>query len=490
MLISQALAQTDSVTTTSDTESSIMSFLPLILMFIVLYFIVIRPQKKKQKEQQSIHGLCASWALALPRGDEDTFSRAERLRDQIAERFRDFLPPGTALTSYESVRGSGSVWLRLELVIPDAARPELSLRTVIALTIDRYDFHRFEHVIRLEIGRGLYRHRINDLTELRDGDIRALLAFAIVGSPRFPRLSSTRLRRFIWQLWRPVNRISRLRRDWLMVGQNVAGLALLSIGGLALARNVRFDAETCELYGQCSAVSIAWFAYFALLAGVAALVAAFMRLRRRCTLVLNTGKPTADPRSLVRMDSWQVTLTGLGERQDGVKAAILKELQERQPPGVSMRPEWIGYASVDNKVEREQQVFTFRRAMAFVRLEAYGNDLYLGWDSHINAGIWVEQDLRHGVDRISGRPVVARRVVEGWHAPSEYDVSDASFVTEWLHACIVRVVKEELANYRIDQEIDFTIQRESRADALRSTEPDLTKKKNIRFGPGALRRVA
>nr|WP_230419184.1 preprotein translocase subunit YajC [Undibacterium oligocarboniphilum] len=31
-----------------------MSFLPLVLMFVVLYFLMIRPQMKRQKEQKSM----------------------------------------------------------------------------------------------------------------------------------------------------------------------------------------------------------------------------------------------------------------------------------------------------------------------------------------------------------------------------------------------------------------------------------------------------
>jgi preprotein translocase subunit YajC len=45
MFISNAYAQT------AGAESGgIMGFLPLILMFVVLYFVMIRPQMKRQKE--------------------------------------------------------------------------------------------------------------------------------------------------------------------------------------------------------------------------------------------------------------------------------------------------------------------------------------------------------------------------------------------------------------------------------------------------------
>ncbi|MBR7800948.1 preprotein translocase subunit YajC [Undibacterium fentianense] len=44
-------------------ESSLMSFLPIILMFVVLYFVMIRPQMKRQKEQKAMLD-------ALAKGDE------------------------------------------------------------------------------------------------------------------------------------------------------------------------------------------------------------------------------------------------------------------------------------------------------------------------------------------------------------------------------------------------------------------------------------
>ena len=46
MFISSAFAQTAG----GDMQSSLMSMLPLVLMFVVLYFVMIRPQMKRQKE--------------------------------------------------------------------------------------------------------------------------------------------------------------------------------------------------------------------------------------------------------------------------------------------------------------------------------------------------------------------------------------------------------------------------------------------------------
>ncbi len=62
MFISSAFAQT-APAAGGDMQSSLMSMLPLVLMFVVLYFVMIRPQMKKQKEHRSMID-------ALAKGDE------------------------------------------------------------------------------------------------------------------------------------------------------------------------------------------------------------------------------------------------------------------------------------------------------------------------------------------------------------------------------------------------------------------------------------
>ena len=64
MFISSAIAQTaPAATAGGDVGSSLMSMLPLVLMFVVLYFVMIRPQMKRQKEHRSM-------IEALAKGDE------------------------------------------------------------------------------------------------------------------------------------------------------------------------------------------------------------------------------------------------------------------------------------------------------------------------------------------------------------------------------------------------------------------------------------
>ena len=66
MLISSAFAQTAPAAAASggsDIMSSLTGMLPLVLMFVVLYFVMIRPQMKRQKEHRAM-------IEAIAKGDE------------------------------------------------------------------------------------------------------------------------------------------------------------------------------------------------------------------------------------------------------------------------------------------------------------------------------------------------------------------------------------------------------------------------------------
>jgi preprotein translocase subunit YajC len=78
MLISSAYAQTPSAAPGSD----LMAFLPMILIFVVFYFLLIRPQQKKAKEHRTM-------LAALQKGDEvvtagGLVGRVSKLTDQYA----------------------------------------------------------------------------------------------------------------------------------------------------------------------------------------------------------------------------------------------------------------------------------------------------------------------------------------------------------------------------------------------------------------------
>jgi preprotein translocase subunit YajC len=79
VLISTAFAQT--AAPAASPESSLLSLLPLVAMFVVLYFIMIRPQMKRQKEQRAM-------IEALAKGDEvvtagGVLGRISKLGDSV-----------------------------------------------------------------------------------------------------------------------------------------------------------------------------------------------------------------------------------------------------------------------------------------------------------------------------------------------------------------------------------------------------------------------
>ena len=62
MLISDAYAQGTGITGIFDNQSALIQFLPLVLIFVVFYFLLIRPQQRKAKDHKTM-------LEALRRGD-------------------------------------------------------------------------------------------------------------------------------------------------------------------------------------------------------------------------------------------------------------------------------------------------------------------------------------------------------------------------------------------------------------------------------------
>jgi preprotein translocase subunit YajC len=81
VFITNAYAQAAPAAAPGGAESTLLSLLPLVLMFVVLYFIMIRPQMKRQKEHRAMID-------ALAKGDEVVVAggivgRISRLGDTI-----------------------------------------------------------------------------------------------------------------------------------------------------------------------------------------------------------------------------------------------------------------------------------------------------------------------------------------------------------------------------------------------------------------------
>ncbi len=63
MIATQSLAGVLAQAAPAESGSPLMGMLPIVLMFVILYFLMIRPQMKKQKEHRNL-------LSALAKGDE------------------------------------------------------------------------------------------------------------------------------------------------------------------------------------------------------------------------------------------------------------------------------------------------------------------------------------------------------------------------------------------------------------------------------------
>jgi hypothetical protein len=64
------------------------------------------------------------------------------------------------------------------------------------------------------------------------------------------------------------------------------------------------------------------------------------------------------------------------------------------------------------------------------------------------------------------------------------DLIDLNSLTEWAHARIVQVLKQVMAERKLDQEIDFKIVRGERQSLLHEEKPRIAKRLFSRAGGG------
>jgi len=393
-------------------------------------------------KMQSNQGVNLS-TLFTPRNETNTFSKAEKLRDEACDRLlASANSANMKVIVQRSQAHSPTVWFRLDYLSPGPT-DDLSLTMSVVVDIERFDYHRFEHTFTVTVQVGTKITTLTGVMQLDDAAVKRIQDYLMTPGTKL-RLPD-RVRKFPWQLWRPKNKIQRLRPDWFVIGFTLLAVLLTII----------------PFIGVFALIGIMTYLYF--------------RSRQRRTYILTSGKPTTDPRALSWMDSWQASIPGLGASSQVVQQGIIDRLKNSGPEGAKISTEKVGYWGTDSWVEREQTVITHRRAIGFIHVVAYGETLFVAWESHINSASWVEQRLSAGVDRDSGFDVIANRVVAGFHQINEYDVSDSNFLAEWLHEAVKLEIKLRMAEHKIDQEIDFTIQRESRTDVLKSS-PDSKQK--------------
>jgi hypothetical protein len=365
----------------------------------------------------------------IPRNETNIISRAERERDRIYDMLVEACAAegvhGMVLKSHPF---SPVTWVSCECWLPHERADQLRERVSAVLTIRGREYHRYEFEIDIEIKRGERTEKHESVIEFSRSHAQMLVRYLL------HRVETCQFRRV--DQW--VNRNKPLTKTDPLGG---IGFAALAFGLLMLA--------------------VWWpFGLLCLLAGIGCLIGAYHRRRR--VYVLSSGKPSQEPRRLVRMDSWQTLVKDLAGDAQRVKDEVAAALLRAQPDGLRLSNEKIWYRGIDGKVEREQLVVTLRRAIAFIHIYPDGADLYVGWDAHVNGGTWVEKQVGIGRDPNTGAACQLNTIVAGWQSPNEYDVIDGNTLIERVHASVVEIVKHIMAERKIDQEIDFKILREKR----------------------------
>src|SRR5262245_28961486 len=446
----------------------------------------------------------------LARTDDTLLVLAEDERERVHDAFTAACQKaGMRALVLKSAPYVSPPWVRFEAWVPQAV-PTTTYRVWATVTVHAMPFFDipFEYEVEFE-ARGK-REKVTRLTKWTATDVQELVDYLLEGGSR-PRLERTRVREQFYQLSRPTNRSRQVRHDWLRLLGSLLLCAWIAIAAGPLAA-VFFDwlpglelRMTLHAFGMPLVLTAAflaacvfarsvgswirvapWAAFgLALLSegwalaaqtvpdmavaasaeGVAGVVATALGLRvlgRRKALVRTIGRPPGEPRTLRRVDSWQTVVWDLGDEHGVVRRRLMEELRQCPLDRLRFATEMIWYWGLDGLEEREQIVVTFGRGILFAQIYPYGKDVYVGWDAHLNLGQWVEKQLERGIDRSTGVPTTINSLVAGFQQPSEYDVIDLNCLVEWTHAKIVQILKQLMAERKIEQEVDFKILRGER----------------------------
>jgi hypothetical protein len=378
----------------------------------------------------------------LERKPDGIWARVEQSRDTICDALRQACKnEGFDALVVKSLQFVQPAWVKLECWVPK--NPELGRavteRGSVVVTIEAKEFHRYELEYTVELHDRGWSKTYRRLSRFDSTHAVEIVRFLLLRDFK-PELTNLQLRDKPTEIWKPENKVNVLRTDWLQA----APITLIVLGILFLT-----------LFLPLGLLFLAG-------AGLA-----FYALHQRRAVVLSPGKPIVEPRTLTLIDSWQAVISGLGADAELLRQRLFTVL--RNPPMVELRSrvEKIWYWGIDGTVEREQIVLTFRRAILFCHIYEYDQELYVGWDAHLNHGQWVEKTVGTGIHKESSEFTRVNTVERGWQPLTEYDITDANCLIEWAHAKLVQLVKHLMEEREIDQEIDFAIIRGGRQDLTR-----------------------
>ena len=407
----------------------------------------------------------------LQRNKDNSWGCAEEVRDRIYNTLvqasrKNAIEP-LILKSHPFIYPP---WVKFECWVPGKDQTSTQ-RASLSITIDPKPFHLFPFEFQIDTAYGQKKKSLRNILNLEDQDVNDLFAYILGWGPK-PKLLRPRVSS--WQIWRPRQRIKGLIPEF--IGTTLVHLEKLLYVGAAILLSLSFyTSETGDSTEQL----------FLLIMGVV-LAACGYASSKRAHFMKTEGRPLGDPRVLIRVDSWQTVVFGAGNEYSRLRQDFLVTASSTQLANATCKMEKVWAWGIDGKEEREQIVLTFKRGIVFCQIYEYGNDLYIGWDGHINTGQWAERTLTTGIDSTTWSITSVNMVTPGTQTITEYDVIDLNCLMEWTHVQLVKLLKDMIHNRKIEQEIDFKILRGQR-QGLTNTEN--TKKKNW-LSEGIFRRTA
>ncbi|HET9254490.1 MAG TPA: hypothetical protein VFO16_04720 [Pseudonocardiaceae bacterium] len=309
----------------------------------------------------------------LERRADSVWARVEKRRDEICDAFREACEGlGFDALVIKSAPFEQPAWVKLECWVPKRpGQREVTERGSVLVTIVARQFHRYELEYTVELHDRGWSKTYPALRSFEPVLIIQIVRFLLARESK-PDFASLQLRNKPFEIWKPVNKVGVLRTDWL----KNAPAFLLFLGFLFIV-------------GLTPIGLLLWVG-----AG-----GSYYALRQRRAVVLSPGRPMAEPRELSLVDLWQATISGLGADSELLRQRFFAVLRNPPITGLVSRVENIWHWGVDGKVEREQIVLTFRRVIFFCHIYQYDEELYVGWDAHLNHGQWVEKTLRTAENR-------------------------------------------------------------------------------------------
>lgn len=391
-------------------------------------------------------------AVAIPRTEDSVFSQLEAVKERLAADLTAACAklelPGEVTKSALHQQDPWAQWTAT-LVSPLNDRGRLQRRLALRVRARGVPFHRYPVLYRVELFDNDFHGVADDVLRCDAGDVERVLD--ALGRGRVPtrrlarRLGLPHLRPGLLGvpfLFGVVNKIDILRGRYDVWVGALAALGCFMAG----AAMVEVDGVLAAPLFVLALVALLW----------------WVLLLRRNHWVVSSGKPASEPRTLERWDEWQVLLPGIGRSAGVLRQELLGEITKASPPEARavLEDEWNW--GLDGKEVRARLVVTYRRALVFVHVNSYGDDLYVGWNAHVNRGQWSEVEVARGVLRGTSELVALRTVQHAVQPVTEFDLQDATSVGEFVHRHAAKLVRRLLKEHEIDVELDFKVVRERR----------------------------